>query len=111
MMTPEFLQRSCLSYDQVKMTFWDDKKAMHKTCLFTDAWRWFTNTYPGADVPQFVDILVLMVKTGHYFPNQQWVLKPQGTAFSIICIGRHRMKVIYGPTRETGEFVMSVSEV
>ena len=33
------------------------------------------------------------------------------TAFSIICIGRHRMKVIYGPTRETGEFVMSVSEV
>ena len=78
MMTPEFLQRSCLSYDQVKMTFWDDNKKMHKTCLFTDAWRWFTNTYPGADVPQFVDILVLMVKTGHYFPNQQWVLKPQG---------------------------------
>ena len=54
------------------------KKEMHKTCLFTDAWRWFTNTYPGADVPQFVDILVLMVKTGHYFPNQQWVLKPMG---------------------------------
>ena len=60
------------------MTFWAGKQELHKQSLFTDCYRWFTRMFPGQYPPSFIDVIVMMIRTGEYYPSQQWVLLPTG---------------------------------
>ena len=34
--------------------------------------------FPGQYPPHFIDVIVMMIRTGEYYPSQQWVLLPTG---------------------------------
>ena len=34
--------------------------------------------FPGKYPPSFIDVIVMMIRTGEYYPSQQWVLLPNG---------------------------------
>ena len=72
------LQHAVTAYDKKKLTFWAGKQELHKQSLFTDCYRWFTRMFPGQYPPHFIDVIVMMIRTGEYYPSQQWVLLPTG---------------------------------
>ena len=76
--TAQELENAITAYDKKKLTFWAGKQELHKQSLFTDCYRWFTRMYPGQYPPSFIDVIVMMIRTGEYYPSQQWVLLPTG---------------------------------
>ena len=74
------LEHAVDEYDKKKITFWDGKNEIRKTALFADAYsyRWFTRKFPGQIPPCLIGVLVMMLKAEDFYPNQQWVLLPQG---------------------------------
>ena len=76
--TVQELEHAVQSYGNKKMTCWEGKQELHKQSMFTDCYRWFSRMFPGQYPPSFIDVIVMMIRTGEYFPNQQWVLLPTG---------------------------------
>ena len=62
----------------MKNVLWDGKLEIHKQAAFTDAYRWWTRQFPHLMPPSIVDVLVMMIQSGDFFPNQQYVCTPQG---------------------------------